>query len=365
MRRSIHLCLPLVLLEVVAAVAGRPARAVDGVHEINQTSALAGSVTPGDAPGFPVEIFTQGSFRLTSDLVVPAAVSAGIAIYAGGTRLDLNGFSITSTTQCTGNPTTCSPLGSGIGIDASGASDVAVRNGRVAGFGVRGIWLFEEGSVEDVTVENNGTGGIATDEGSLIEDNIVRRNGGVGIEAGAGSRIAKNVVHRNGGLGISAPLSALATENAVSLNVGSGKAGARNRRFLLATGTPPVGVIGSTARTSCPAGFHMASLWEIFDPTTLTYDSELGYPGFGNANDDLGSGPPSNVAGWVRTGWTSVLTPSGAGQVSCTGWTNGTISQQGTQATFRSTWTAPGDGWPWTLSTIQCNFPNGVWCVED
>ena len=142
-----------------------PARAVDGVREINQTSALVGSVTPGDTAGFPVEIFTSASFRLTSDLVVPAGAAAGIAVYATGTRIDLNGFTISSGTQCSGQPTTCTAGGNGVGIDASGASDVKIQNGRISGFGVYGIFLYEQGTVSGVTVDNNGQGGINGQEG--------------------------------------------------------------------------------------------------------------------------------------------------------------------------------------------------------
>ena len=350
---------PILLACVILACP--PARAVDGVREINQTSALVGSVTPGDTAGFPVEIFTSASFRLTSDLVVPAGASAGIAVYATGTRIDLNGFTISGGTQCSGQPTTCTPVGNGVGIDASGASDVRIQNGRVSGFGVYGIFLYEQGTVAEVTVVNNAQGGINGEEGCVVEDSIVRRNGGIGIQVGAGSRIASNVVHRNGGLGISAPISAVAKDNAVSLNVGSGPAGARNRRFYMTR----TGAIGSTARAACAAGFHMASLWEIYDPTSLSYDAELGLTGAGNANDDLGSGPPAGAPAWVRTGWFGILTPTGAGQLSCTGWTNGTIGQNGSQAALRSNWGTPGAAWPWDVSAIQCNFPQSVWCIED
>jgi len=37
--------------------------AVDGVVLIDQSHALAGSITPGDAPGFPVTITQPGSYR--------------------------------------------------------------------------------------------------------------------------------------------------------------------------------------------------------------------------------------------------------------------------------------------------------------
>ncbi len=41
-----------------------PAGAVDGVVLIDQNRALAGNVTPGDTPGFPVTISLSGSYRL-------------------------------------------------------------------------------------------------------------------------------------------------------------------------------------------------------------------------------------------------------------------------------------------------------------
>ena len=47
-----------------------PALAVDGVIEINQARAMAGGITAGDNPGFPVNLTESGSYRLTSDLTV-------------------------------------------------------------------------------------------------------------------------------------------------------------------------------------------------------------------------------------------------------------------------------------------------------
>jgi hypothetical protein len=41
--------------------------AVDGVVLIDQNKALAGSVTPGDTPGFPVTISLPGSYRVLSN----------------------------------------------------------------------------------------------------------------------------------------------------------------------------------------------------------------------------------------------------------------------------------------------------------
>src|SRR5262245_25332331 len=50
------------------------------------------------------------------------------------------------------------------------------------------------------------------------------------------------------------------------------------------------------APNACAAGYHMASLWEIFDPSSLVYDTALGH-----LSGD-GSGPPEFHIGWIRTG---------------------------------------------------------------
>jgi len=60
----------LAVLAGLTAVAV-PAYAVDGVVLINQSVALSGNVTPGDTPGFPVTISAPGSYRLSSNLIVP------------------------------------------------------------------------------------------------------------------------------------------------------------------------------------------------------------------------------------------------------------------------------------------------------
>ncbi|MFT7773668.1 hypothetical protein [Roseateles sp.] len=104
---------------------------------IDQTKALAGNVTPGDTPGFPVTISQPGSYKLTSNLTVPAGQS-GIVIASSDVTLDLNGFSITGTGTCTvagiGN-IACNGVGSGVTVTGADLNRVAVRNGSVGGFG--------------------------------------------------------------------------------------------------------------------------------------------------------------------------------------------------------------------------------------
>src|SRR5690348_7192989 len=83
------------------------ASAADGVILIDQAAALAGSVTPGDAPGFPVTLSQPGSYRLSGNLTVPDADTTAIQITADSVTLDLNGFTIAGPGGCTIRPTAC------------------------------------------------------------------------------------------------------------------------------------------------------------------------------------------------------------------------------------------------------------------
>ena len=96
--------------------------AVDGVVLIDQNRALAGNVTPGDAPGFPVTISQPGSYRLSGNLVAPLN-SGAIHIAASKVTLDLNGFHV----QCTN--TLADMLC--VGVLPGGFSDITVSNGKV------------------------------------------------------------------------------------------------------------------------------------------------------------------------------------------------------------------------------------------
>lgn len=112
-----------------------PLYAVDGVVLINQSTALAGNVTPGDAPGFPVTISVTGSYKLSGNLTVPDANTTAIQITADDVTIDLNGFSILGPTVCSGVPvTSCSPMGSGAGI-LSQKSNITLSNGKIRGMG--------------------------------------------------------------------------------------------------------------------------------------------------------------------------------------------------------------------------------------
>lgn len=130
---------------------------------------------------------------------------------------------------------------------------------------------------------------------------------------------------------------------------------ARTQGYYLTTNT---GHTGTTALSACTDGYHMASLWEILDPSNLQYNTSLGA-----VRADSGSGPPTGLAGWVRTGspGESVWT---AGLANCHAWTGG--SGAGTLARLPGNWVAGAeDIHVWEVGTRACTSSARVWCVED
>jgi hypothetical protein len=176
--------------------------AVDGIILIDQNRALAGSVTLGDAPGFPVTISVPGSYRLSGNLTVPDANTTAIMVAADNVTIDLNGFSIIGPTVCVGFPvTSCSPTGDGIGVRGGGFAHITVVNGSVRGMGGVGISLQGfDNSVEKVHANSNG--GIGIDSGGTLSGNIASFNGGNGIIARNGTAVSGNSANGNGNVGI-------------------------------------------------------------------------------------------------------------------------------------------------------------------
>jgi hypothetical protein len=155
----------------LCSVAAGGALASDGVIEINQVRALAGGVTPGDSPDFPVTIDRPGSYVLTGNLDVqgaPAPYSTtAIEFVAGaeGATLDLNGFVLVGPRGGPTCPLPCPSTGAGVGIRI-GADFVSVANGTVRGFGSNGIDSASSGkgggTLADLRVFGNGNEGIYT-----------------------------------------------------------------------------------------------------------------------------------------------------------------------------------------------------------
>ena len=105
---------------------------------IDQAKAMAGNVTPGDAPGFPVSITRAGSYRLSSRLRSPSGVA--IEIVADNVSLNLNGFAIVGSNV----------FPSGDAIIGDGRKHVRIHNGSVVGFS---FGIRFQGDAQFVTLE--------------------------------------------------------------------------------------------------------------------------------------------------------------------------------------------------------------------
>lgn len=233
---------------LMSAALPSTARAVDGQIAITQATAMAGGVTSGDSPGFPVTISQPGSYVLSGNLTVPNADTTAIEIAASHVTLNLNGFAILGPTDCSGGLNPCAGSGQGVGITTrSVAFNITIRNGTIQGMGGGGIILTGDSHlIEYMHVRSNGGGraGIliqaSTDDGSsIVQHSTVQRNGGLGINVSRGA-VRYNVVDVNLSSGIAVSVGSVSynvvTRNLAGINLGSG-----------------AGALGNTARDN-PSG---------------------------------------------------------------------------------------------------------------
>jgi hypothetical protein len=376
-----------------------PALASDGVLEINQTCATTTGCFAGDAPLFPVTITParagagSGSYRLTSNLEIAGAGTTAIEITANAVLLDLGGFAIEGPVTCIGVPVaSCSPAGAGIGV--LGSSDVTVKNGTITGMGGDAVQLTFSSRAEGLNVLHNGGDGIVLGDESIARGNIVASNGGTGLRCNSQCVVLENTSTGNGSDGIVVP-SGTVNGNSASRNGGRGGLFGVNTSFaqnLFSGNMPPdqsgghagggnvcadrscsargtrrfylsrTDHNGLQAPTGCAVGFHFASLWELFDVTTLEYDTERG-----RAASDSGSSVPGGIFGWVRIGSSSGGS-SGAGDANCADW-SGTAGS-GSAVALDDLWQdgnslSPTDLPPWLPAVLPCSTTWSVWCVED
>ena len=140
------------------------------------------------------------------------------------------------------------------------------------------------------------------------------------------------------------------------------------RGYYVTLGPQTTGIDGSHAKGACAVGYHMASMYEISDPSNLTYRKTLGYN-----QDDSGNGPPWGVFGWARTGDVSdnggADGPNSEGSSNCNNWTSNTSTDYGTAILIlQPTYNLGGPHYsmgPWVVVASQCNSAPGVWCVQN
>jgi hypothetical protein len=118
---------------------------------------------------------------------------------------------------------------------------------------------------------------------------------------------------------------------------------------------------GVHALGACTTGYHMASLWEIHEPSNLRYDQDPAGDGtnLGFTEPDSGQGPPDAVIGWIRTGAPSPY-------FNCAAWTTNDSGLMGSVVALSSLWNGAAIAVsPWDFSRMTCDRANSVWCVQD
>ena len=225
------------------------AGAVDGVIEINQACAVNTGCVSGDTSGFPVTISSEGSYRLTSSLILTAEQTNTdlITITSPDVTIDLNGFELFG--ACKSSTPPCSPLAGNDGV-FSNSPRITVKNGTIRNMMRNAITLGPQARVENIRalananvgislggtsphgsiirlnhVADNGSHGINSFGTSIIEKNTIVDNSKDGIFLGIGGNlVADNVITNNGDDGISSPNSGnnVLRDNVVSFNGGNG-----------------------------------------------------------------------------------------------------------------------------------------------
>ena len=115
---------------------------------------------------------------------------------------------------------------------------------------------------------------------------------------------------------------------------------------------------------ACESGYHMASIYEILDPSNLRYATEVANAA---TKGDSGQGPPQATAGWVRTGDDSSFSSAIHGLDNCSVWSQSAVGF-GTMVGVFDFWngtTATTRNAPWASLLELCSGDQRVWCVED
>jgi len=238
--------------------------------------------------------------------------------------------------------------GTGIAVGNQGF----LRGNQATSNGAYGIWTAIEAEIDHNSSVGNKLAGFFVG-GGVLTANIGTRNGTEGANLGFATAFSDNLLGHN-------------AANVSSVSVAGGKATGGNvcddgrctrtgaKRYFLSLSP----VTGANALGACSSGFHMASAWEVHEPSALDYDTTLGY-----VYSDSGQGPPSTL-GWIRNGSSTTVISDN----SCADWTSGASSHVGTLAGPSDprwwTETATRTGL-WKPSSDACDQFWRVWCVED
>ena len=197
---------------------------------LTQAKALAGGITPGDPPGFPIILSQSGSYIFETN-IFPTAGANGIEVTAPYVTIDLNGFLLHGggtaqfgiTTSGDGltvkNGTVAHFTSDGIAA-TSFTSYSTIENMRVVGNGFIGVQLGSYGKVTDSIMSGN-YNGIACYDNCHIERNVLSSNLNEGVDIGSGT-VLGNTIQHNGSYGVYANTTTGYGNNTLSVNNGGG-----------------------------------------------------------------------------------------------------------------------------------------------
>jgi hypothetical protein len=140
------------------------------------------------------------------------------------------------------------------------------------------------------------------------------------------------------------------------------------RKYYMTSATPA----GNAVLTACIAGYHTASLAEIFNTSVLQYATDLGV-GVAHTLPDSGSGPPFSSLAFIRVGVTG-SNNAVAGNANCISggnpWSTNSAAVNGTAIALKPTWNdAPTNVSPWDATVRPCSNNVApvahVWCVQN
>lgn len=282
---------------LVAGPLNPPGGAVSSTYktlsEVEPRIAINATNTPGGVNSV-YKITQRGSYYLTGNITVSTNAYA-IEIAANDVTVDLNGFSVSTTTSVTH------------GIYSTG-QNCTLRNGTVRGFGGYGVELGGYGStIEGVTVDSC-SNGIHAGSRSLVSKCIARNNAAYGIYADSGTRVCDSSSSDNGTIGIYISSGGFAENCASTNNLGDGFAtsdGAVIREcssyynggngFGVTWG---ITITGCTANANGAYGFSFGSYCDIENNSARSngLSAAISGGGFATTSGNIGSTVRNNSA---------------------------------------------------------------------
>jgi hypothetical protein len=175
----------------IAIFAGTPAWAQRKPIPIELSSASVAAATRA-----LTVLRNPGSYVLVRDLVDNRAGFDAVQVTASNVTIDMQGFSILGAS------------GTGIGINATGQSNVVVHNGIITGMGGGAIVTGANANISGITASGNSTAGITNPpsiqagNGSNISGDTVTGGMTGGIACAEACLVRGNVLQSNAGVGI-------------------------------------------------------------------------------------------------------------------------------------------------------------------